>query len=255
MTTTRPVTARLREALRPGDPISLREATDLLETSTDKASAALTYLARQGDLVKVRKALWVHARGPADPHRVGARINYPYCFSYGTALSLHGAAPSERSEILVACPHRFEPFAFEGIRYRHVRPWAAEGREKVSVGPEFVWTTTAEKTLVDCVRLPANAGGFAELLRAAAALPRLEPSELLRWVDHYGEANLAARLGFLLEIVDRADKTLDILPELESRRPRTRIYLDRRSKGGHLVTRWNLIVARHMLRSREEPEP
>lgn len=255
MKITKPAAARLREALHPGDPVSLREAAELLETSAERASAALSYLAGHGDLVKVRKTLWVRRGAPANPYRLGARITSPYSFSYGTALALHGAAPTERSEILVAGPRRFDSFDFEGVRYRHVRPWAAEGREKVSVGPEFVWTTNSEKTLVDCVRVPVNAGGFAELLRAAPALQRLDPRELLRWVDHYGEANLAARLGFLLESVDRGDQSPAIVTELESRRPPTRIYLDRRSKGGHLVTRWNLIVPQHLLRPREEPEP
>lgn len=246
MITKAPATA-LREALRPGDPISLKEAAKLLSTDAATISAALTHLAGRGDVIKVRKALWVRAGASADPHRLGARVIAPYAFSYGTALALHGAATTERSEVLITSPRRFDSFEHEGIRYRRTQPWTEEGRKKVSVGPEFVWVTTPEKTLVECARIPSNAGGFAELLRAAAALPRLDPQELLRWVDHYAEANLAARLGFLLENTEQREGEVAILPDLERRKPSTRIYLERGRRGGRLVRRWNLIVPSHLL--------
>lgn len=246
MTTKAPATA-LREALQPGDPTSLEEAAILLGTDAPTASAALTHLASRGDVTKVRNALWVRAGAPADPYRLGARVVSPYAFSYGTALALHGAATVERSEVLITSPHRFDSFEHDGIKYRRTRPWTEQGRKKVPAGPEFVWVTTPERTLVECTRIPSNAGGFAELLRAAAALPRLDPQELLRWVDHYAEANLAARLGFLLETTERREEEVAILPELERRRPSTRNYLVRDQRGGRLVSRWNLIVPSHLL--------
>lgn len=252
--TTKPPATALREVLQPGDPTSLEEAALLLGTDTATASAALTHLASRGDVLKVRNALWVRTGASADPYRLGARVTSPYGFSYGTAFALHGAAATERSEILITSSRRFDSFEHEGIRYRRTQPWTEEGRKKVSVGPEFVWVTTPEKTLVDCARIPSNVGGFAELLRAAAALPRLDPQELLRWVDHYAEANLAARLGFLLETTERREEEVAILPELERRRPSTRNYLVRDQRGGRLVARWNLIVPSNLLpRDAETP--
>jgi predicted transcriptional regulator of viral defense system len=254
MMTTRPAATTLRDQLLPGDPISLHEAAGLIGRDPQTASATLTHLARQGDVVKARNRLWVRTGSPVDPYRLGARVASPYCFSYGSALALHGAATSLRSEVQISSPRRFDSFQFDGVLYRHVHPWMKEGCRKVSVGPEFVWATTAERTLVDCVRVPANAGGLAELLRAVPALPKLKPNELLRWIDHYAEKNLAARLGFLLETTDRGEDELAILPELERRRPSGRIYLERSRRGGRLVQRWNLIVPAHLLpQAREEP--
>ncbi|MDQ3661995.1 MAG: hypothetical protein M3454_13245 [Actinomycetota bacterium] len=245
--TTKPPATALREALQPGDPVSVEEAATLLGTDAATASASLTHLASRGDVTKVRKALWVRAGAPADPYRLGARIVVPYAFSYGTALALHGAAMSERSEVLITSPRRFDSFEHDGVKYRRTRPWAEQGRKKVPAGPEFVWVTTPERTLVECIRIPSNAGGFVDLYRAATALPRLDPSELLRWVDHYAEANLAARLGFLLETTERREEEVAILPELERRIPTTRIYLERGQRGGRIVSRWNLIVPSHLL--------
>ncbi len=246
MATRRPATV-LREAFAPGDPVSLDEAAAVLHGDRGRASKALTYLAESGYFEKVRQRLWVRVGTSPNPYRLGARVASPYAFAYGTALALHGAAASPRSEVLVSSPRRFETFEYGGALYRRALPWPEGALVKVSVGPEFVWTTTPERTLVDCVRVPANAGGIAELLRAISALPRLDGEELLRWVDHYGEANLAARLGFVLESGELTDRDAKLLEELERRRPQARVYLEPGTRGGRLLQRWKLIVPRHLL--------
>jgi predicted transcriptional regulator of viral defense system len=154
--------------------------------------------------------------------------------------------------VLVASPHRFETFEYDGLLYRRVRPWPEDGLVKVSVGPEFVWATTPERTLVDSVRVPANAGGMAELLRGLTALPPLDGREVLRWVDHYGESNLAARLGYMLESLDLVGRDPALLYELERRRPRARVYLESGTRGGKVVRRWNVIVPAHLRQASRE---
>lgn len=244
MTTARPA-AVLREAFLPGDPVSLEEAAAHLSGDRQAASHALTYLARKGYFERVRQRLWVRTGASPNPYRVGARVTSPYAFAYGSALALHGAAAAQRSELLVASPHRFESFEYDGLFYRRALPWPENALVKVPVGPEFVWTTTLERTVVDCVRVPANAGGMAELLRGLSAMPALDGEQLLRWVDHYGEASLAARVGFVLESANVAGLERTLL-ELERRRPRARVYLESGTRGGRLVRRWNLIVPAHL---------
>ncbi len=251
MTTRRPADT-LRQRFLPGDAVSLDEAAAALGGDHARASQALTHLAERRDFLRVRQRLWVRAGAPVDPYRLGARVVSPYAFAYGTALALHGAESAVRSEVLVASPRRFDSFEYESVLYRRALPWPEEGRVRIPVGPELVWATTPERTLVDCVRVPANAGGVAELLRAGAALPRLKPAELLRWVDHYREANLAARLGFLLEALRRPEADHALLEELERRRPRAPFYFEAASRGGTLVGRWNLIVPEHLLPARVE---
>lgn len=245
MTTRRPATL-LRDAFAPGDPVSLDEAAARLNGDRRAASKALTYLAEKDYFERARQRLWVRSGAPANPYRLGARVTSPYAFAYGSALVLHGAASAERSEVLVASPHRFEAFEYDGMVYRRALPWPENALVKVSVGPEFVWTTTPERTLVDCVRRPANAGGMAELLRSVSALPPLDGEGLLRWVDHHDEANLAARLGFVLESSDLASGDAKLLDELERRGPRARVYLEPGTRGGNLVRRWNVIVSAHL---------
>lgn len=244
MTTQRPATV-LREAFLPGDPVSLEEAAARLNGNERAASKALTYLADKGYFERVRQRLWVRSGASPNPYRLGARVVSPYAFAYGTALALHGAGSAERSELLVASPHRFEAFDYDGLLYRRALPWPEDALVEVSVGPEFAWTTTRERTLVDCVRVPANAGGISEVLRGVSGLGSLDSDALLRWVDLYGEANVAGRLGFVLEASDVAvDPRL--FYELERRRPQARVYLEPRTRGGTLSRRWNVIVRDHL---------
>lgn len=241
MTTRRPA-ALLREAFAPGDPVSLEEAAMVLGGDRQRASSALTYLADNGYFNKIRKQLWMRAGLPCDPYRVGARVTTPYAFVYASALALHGVAASMRTQILIASPHRFDTFEYDGVLYRRAMPWPQDGVTKVSVGPEFVWATTQERTLVDCVRIPANVGGMDELLRSVSALrASLDPKKLLHWVDFYQEANLAARLGFILEWANITSDP-DLFDRLEAQRPSSRIYLEPDQRGGQLSRRWNVIV-------------
>ena len=244
MTTARPATL-LRDAFLPGDPVSLAEAAARLNGNERAASRALTYLADKGYFEKVRQRLWVRSGANPNPYRLGARVVSPYAFAYGTALALHGAGSAERSEVLVASAHRFETFEYDGLLYRRALPWPEDALVKVSVGSEFVWTTTRERTLVDCVRVPANSGGMAELLRGVSALHPLDGRQVLRWVDHFGEANLAARLGYVLQSLALAGRDATLLDELERRRPRARVYLEPGTRGGNVVRRWNVIVPAH----------
>jgi len=244
--TTKSPAATIRDALLPGDPVSLDEAVELTHASRQATVLALNHLVGRGDLALVRRRLWVRSGAAPDSYRLGARIAQPYAFVYGSALALHGAGSAERSEVLVSSPHRFSAFEFAGTRYRWARPWIDEGIVRVSVGTEFVRATSPARTLVDCVRIPANAGGIEDLARAIDMLPVLDDEEVMRWVDRYHEAALAARLGYLLELSGQHGPDTPLMSTLLERRPSHRIYLAQRRRGGRLVSRWNLIVPAHL---------
>jgi predicted transcriptional regulator of viral defense system len=240
--TTKSPAATIRDALVPGDPVSLDEAVALTHVSRQAAVLALNHLGGRGDLGLVRQRLWARSGAAPDPYRLAARVAEPYAFVYGSALALHGAGPAERSEVLVSSPHRFSTFEFADVRYRWARPWIAEGIVRVPVGAEFVRATNPERTVVDCARVPANAGGVEELARALDMLPVLDVAEVLRWVDRYHEASLAARLGYLLELSGLHGPDTPMICALLERRPPHHVYLADRRPGGRLVSRWNLIV-------------
>jgi len=116
--TTKSPAATIRDALLPGDPISLDEAVELTHASRQATVLALNHLTSRGDLALVRQRLWVRSGAAPDPYRLGARIAQPYAFVYGSALALNGAGSAERSEVLVSGPH---PLQHLRVR-RHALP-------------------------------------------------------------------------------------------------------------------------------------
>ncbi len=240
----RPAT-RLREAFLPGDPVNIDDACRVVGGDRVGVSRAMYHLAHSGYFDPVRQRLWVRSGAPVDPYRLSGRITQPYALAYGSALALHGASGSERTEILITSPGRFDPFEYEGVFYRRASPWNKDGLARVPVGPEFITTTSRERTLVDCIRVPANAGGLTEVIRGVLALGTLDTDEIVHWVDHHREATLAARVGLILEHNHATDPVL--LRHLEQRRPHNRFYLQPGQRGGHVNPRWNAIVASHLI--------
>ena len=216
----------------------------MLDGDRDGASQALSYLASAGYFERVRQRLWLRSGASADSFRLAARVADPYALAYGSALALHGGGSADRSEVLVASPIRFASFDHDNVHYRHVSPWSPDGLVRVPVGPEFAWATNRERTLVECVRVPANAGGLEEVLRGVAGLRSLDPGEVIRWVDFYDEANLASRTGFVLEATGLGDEST--LDALEARRAKARFYLESGRRGGKLARRWNVLIPEHL---------
>lgn len=221
----------------------------MLRGTAKAASAALTHLSRRGEFDRVRNGLWVRAGAPPDPYRLGARITTPYAFAYGSALELHGlASVAVRSQVLITTERRFASFEYAGTHYRRAQPWWADGLTRLSVGAEFVWATTLERTIVECIRVPANAGGLDEVSRSITSSPRLDATALIRWVDRYGEANLAARVGYLLDAAGGSAADAAALDDLQERTPASKTYLDPGRRGGTLNARWNVIVPQRLAR-------
>lgn len=173
MTSKRPATI-LRDALSPGDPLSLDEATQLVGGDRRVASRALEYLVDRGDFRMVRKRLAVKA-GAAR-----ALIASQASSSRGRCIAGHG--PGDRT----ACH---------------------DSRSGGSSSGSPTWSAPS-----------STASGF--------------------------QGTRASRLGFLLAQAGRPFDESHLLLELERRRSRSPVYLDPTRTGGHLVARWNVIVAK-----------
>ena len=102
---------------------------------------------------------------------------------------------------------------------------------------------TLERTLVDVLDVPSNAGGWEEVWRSLEMVEFFDLDAVAAYAVKLGSALTAARVGFFLEQHREAlmveDKHLEPLRRLRPRQPR---YLDARRKPGKLVAAWNLIV-------------
>jgi predicted transcriptional regulator of viral defense system len=103
--------------------------------------------------------------------------------------------------------------------------------------------TGPERTLVDSLLLPRYAGGVDEVMEAARSVTSLDLNRLERYLTLLDHRRAFAIMGFVLEqAAERLFVPNALLDRLSAQRPKARIYLDKRQRGGHLQPRWNLIV-------------
>lgn len=115
-------------------------------------------------------------------------------------------------------------------------------------GGGVVRVTTLERTLVDVLDAPANAGGWEEVWRSLEMVEFFDLDAVVSYTLRLGSALTVGRVGFFLEQHRDAlmveDAHLDRLCQHRPRQPR---YLDAERKPGTLVASWNLIVPASVL--------
>jgi predicted transcriptional regulator of viral defense system len=115
--------------------------------------------------------------------------------------------------------------------------------------------TGPERTLVDCLATPRYAGGLEEVFQSAGGIPALDLERLAGHLDRLGQRRLYAVVGFYLEgEASRLYVPAEFLDRLAKERPRSRIYLEPRQRGGRLQARWSLIVPGRWARERPAVE-
>ena len=103
--------------------------------------------------------------------------------------------------------------------------------------------TTLERTLVDVLDAPGNAGGWEEVWRSLEMVEFFDLDAVISYTVKLGSALTAARVGFFLEQHREALMVEDAhLERLRQHRPRQPRYFDARRKPGKLLPSWNLIV-------------
>ena len=172
-------------------------------------------LVRRGWLQRVRRGTYLlnpGHHGPdalpdTDPLRVGSRLVEPYYFGYATAAELEGLFPQASRIYYIVTTQRFSGGAQLPVRFRVVRVAVSHffgTRSTVRRGEKLV-VSDLERTVLDCLRRPAYAGGMAGVTQIFAhAKPRLDWQRLGSYLDRLGSRSLALRVGFLAEHVRRS---------------------------------------------------
>ncbi len=199
-----------------------------------------------------------------DAFLVAAALRPSGVFSHHSALELLGAAQSMWNQYTLYTDRRRRPLELMGVSIRfleHPGPFQFEakrsfGTRKIERLGRLLQVTGPERTLVEGFRRPALVGGLEELVRSAAGFPVLELGLLEEILSHYDIANLWAATGWFLEHHQRGFHVPDgLLGALAKRRPHSPQYLERNSRGGTLVRKWNLILPNSLLQNGEADEP
>ena len=216
-----------------------------------------------GRLVRVRGGLYVvvprgadAASAPVDPYLVATKLSPDATVAYHAALQFWGKAYSvwQRFHFLTEASTR--AFEFRGLEFVPVKaPLPLRGLPAADLqiteqrhGGGTVRVTTLERTLVDVLDAPANAGGWEEIWRSLEMIEFFDLDAVISYASKRASALTAARVGLFLEqhreTLMVEESHLERLRELRPRQPR---YLDARRKPGKLVAAWNLIVPEEVL--------
>jgi hypothetical protein len=186
-----------------------------------------------------------------DPFLVGVALRPDAVYCYHSALELLGTSHSTWNHVTLFSQRRRREISADGIRYSvfqnpsQMAPshGAALGRRQVERRGRLLAVTGAERTLVEGFRRPALVGGVEELVTSAAGFPVLDLKLLLGILDQYRTSRLWGAVGWFLErFRGQFHVTDDVLGRCEQHRPAVPQYLERDSRGGILLKRWNLIV-------------
>jgi predicted transcriptional regulator of viral defense system len=251
---------------------TLRQFRELVGRRATPAStqARIKYHLGRGRLRLVEKGLYavvppgVEAkRFTPDRYLVAAALRDDAVLAYHSALELLGHAHSVYRDTLYLTARRRKDLRLGDGRVRAVlHPAPLRSRKEEGYGVETrerlgvkLRVTGPERTLVDCLATPRYAGGLEEVFQSAGGIPALDLDRLAGYLDRLGQRRLYAVVGFYLEgEASRLFVPAEFLDRLAKERPRSRIYLEPRQRGGRLQARWNLIVSDRWARERPAVE-
>jgi predicted transcriptional regulator of viral defense system len=247
---------------------TLRRFRELVGGRATPAStqARVKYHLGRGRLKLVEKGVYAVVPPGVDPKRfvpdrflIAAALRDDAVIAYHSALELLGHAHSVYRDALYFTARRRKDLRLGDGRVRAVlHPVSLRSRKDEGYGVETrerlgvkLRVTGPERTLVDCLATPRYAGGLEEVFQSVGGIPTLDLDRLAGYLDRLGQRRLYAIVGFYLEgEASRLFVPPQFLERLARKRPRSRIYLEPRQRGGRLQTRWNLIVPDQWARER-----
>jgi len=186
-----------------------------------------------------------------DPFLVAVAVRPDAVFSHHSALQLLGAAHSVWNDCTAysAGPRLLVHLVGSKVTL-HQHPTPLRDGDGPKLGTRTVErrgvvlrTTGPERTLVEGFRQPRLVGGIEELINSAGGFTSIELALLVKVLERYSLRRLWAAVGWFLEshAAQFGIEDGDLRPFLENR-PRSPLYLVRDSRGGELVSRWNLVL-------------
>ncbi|MDR1974283.1 MAG: hypothetical protein LBQ31_06365 [Bacteroidales bacterium] len=167
-----------------------------------------------------------------------------YYIGYYSALQIHNliTQPSLKEQIVVSKQIRPSEIKIKKVPFKFIYH-----NEKHFFGTKKIWIddfnkvlcSDLEKTFVDCLFRPNNAGGIVEIARAIyISKDKIKYKTLLEYVKKFNSQAVIKRLGFLLEVLDINTEILDDLQKLKTT---SYVVLDTElPKVGRRISRWNI---------------
>ena len=219
--------------------------------------ALISYHVRRGNLVRVRRGLYIVVSPgtdpetcPFDPILVAGKFATDAVLAYHTALDVHGKSHSifrqfyfqsaKHVRATTFRTHQFECVPFpKALRTKRLNNFATKTIERLGVD---VRVATLERTLVDLLDRPKLGGGWEEIWRSLESIEYFDLDLVVEYTGHLSNATTAAKVGYFLD-TQREPLKVDErhLKKLRALTPKRPHYLER-GKHGKLIPAWNLVV-------------
>ncbi len=199
-----------------------------------------------------------------DPFLVARALRSDAVFSHHSALELLGASHTMWNRVTLFSARKRKSLSVHGTTYTVVQlprqmldlnrsPFATRTVERRGT---LLVVTGPERTLVEGFRRPPLVGGLEELVNSSRGFPVLDLNLLQEVLQRYHTARLWAAVAWFLERFHREFHVPEpVLSTFERRIPAVPQYVERTSRGGVLLKRWNLILPESLVRSGEPNEP
>jgi predicted transcriptional regulator of viral defense system len=181
---------------------------------------------------------------------VASMMRDAYYIGFHAALEFYGVAYSYRNTVYVSVNprDRFDVFQYQNTVYR---PYLTKDTKTGVTNQQYknrvVKICSKERLFLECLRYPAKAGGWEEVLKSLQGLGGVDFDVLLDYLLKENNQSLLRRTGFILELLKETSvfyRHLDekTLTRIESHVNGTVRYLMSGRKGD-LNERWLLYVS------------
>lgn len=174
-----------------------REVERFLDTSSRNVYRILDRMHEKGLVHRLNRGRYVltSAYEALDSYAIASHLEPASYVGFWSALHFHGLTDQVPRTIFLAVTSQRRSLRIHGqeVRFVRVKPEAFFGYDRY--GDAVV--SDPEKTVLDCLRLPAYAGGVRHIAEAITA--DLDVDRLVRYAVTLDSGAVAARLGYLLD--------------------------------------------------------
>ena len=175
---------------------SPQDLRHLLGASEMSARFLLTRASQRGDVIKLRRELYVLPDRPASDLEIANRLFHPSYVSFEYALAYYHLIPEAVYEVTSATTRTSRRFEALGktFTYRRLKPSAFTGYRPEKVGGRVVLIAEPDKAVVDSLYF-ASLGKLS--LPERLDLSVLQRDRLQTWADLYQRPELVDRVAAL----------------------------------------------------------
>lgn len=205
-------------------------------TRQGTVSELLSDMTRRGLLMRLKKGLYYIIPYEHDPdtflpnwHLLASYLlthaqqqKVKYYIGYYSALEIHSliTQPALTEQIVVAKQVKPSTLTIKDVQFQFIYH---NSRHFFGITPTWVDDFTKipcsnlEKTLIDCLFNPKNAGGIVEVAKALYnAQDMIDYERLLQYVERFHSQAVIKRLGFLLDLLDIRPNITEQLYQLKT---------------------------------------